>query len=204
MAKKKLKQRTPLQPVSLIGPGFRGLNTELGGTVGLIDPLWALVLENAVFDEKGRVALRKGYVDQTTTPMTATPNVFVLHEFVRDNGNVTLIALADDFKFWESTDDGATWADITGSITTTTVKWKFVNFNDRIYATAPGHKVIQYTGSGTFTEVTSSQATNGTLIATFGRLWAGRDASSIIDFSVLLDGNDWSGTGSVIQSTVNL
>ena len=191
----KLRQSSPTIVQPIIGPGFRGLNTEQATMVGNVDAMYALVLQNAVFDNKGRIALRKGYVDQTTTPITATPNVYVLHEYIRDNGNKTLIALADDFKVWESTDDGASWSEITGSISTTVVKWKFVNFNDKCYATAPGHKVWEYTGTGTFTQVSDSPVTNGTLLAAFGRLWAGQDGTTSIKYSTLLGGDDWTSTG---------
>lgn len=195
-AKKKFKAPTPLAPIPLIGPGFRGLNTAFATTVGAVDPLWALVLQNAVFDEVGRISLRKGWINQTTTAMTGGGLVHVVHEYARDDGTTTLIALKANFTFWESADDGATWSEITGAISTATVKWKFVNFTDKLYATGPGHKIWEYTGTGTFTQVASSSAGNGTLLAAFGRIWAGQDASSIINFSVLLGGGDFSGVGS--------
>jgi hypothetical protein len=176
------------------------LNTEVATTVGLVDPLWALVLQNAVFDSKGRIGMRKGYVDQTTTPMTNAGDVRVLHEYLRDNGTKTIIgfshAAAPTRLVYESTDDGATWSDITGAISTTSNSWIFVDFNDRVYATAPGHKVWEYTGTGTFTQISGSPVTNGTLLAAYGRLWAGEDASTSIKYSVLLGGDDWTGTGS--------
>ncbi len=196
MPRRKLKQRTPIQPMALIGPGFRGLNTELEAVAGTVDPQWALVLQNAIFDTNGRVGLRNGWVDQTSTPITGTPKVFISHEYPRDNGNVTDIVFTDGFEIHESADSGATWSDITGALSTTTVKGKFQVFNDRLYWTAPGHKVWEYSGTGTFTQVASSPVTNGTLLAAFGRLWAGQDASSSIKHSVLLDGGDWSGSGS--------
>lgn len=202
--RQKRKQRSTLQTSGLMGPGFRGLNTELPVQLGNQDPTWALVLENAIYDEKGRVSLRKGYSVLTTTPMTAAPTVRVLHEYIDLDGNTSLIALGTDFKIWESTDDGATWADISGALSTTTTDWKFVNFYGECYATAPGHKVWQYTGTGTFTQVAGSFVTNGTILAAFGRLWTGRDASTAIDYSVLLDGTDWASTGAGSIDTANV
>ncbi len=196
MAKAKFKKPTPLLPIPLIGPGFRGLNTTNATSVGSIDPLWALVLQDCVFDEVGRISLRKGWVNQTTTAMTGGGLVYVEHEYLRDDGTRSIVALKENHTFWISTDDGDTWTEITGSISTTTVKWKFVNFVDKLYATAPGHKIWVYTGTGNFTQVTNSDASNGTLLAAFGRLWSGKDASSTINYSVLLDGTDFAGTGS--------
>ncbi len=201
--KRKLKQRTPVNPFPLIAPGFRGLNTELATSFGTGDPFWAVVLQNAVFDDNGRIALRKGWRDQTTTAITGTPDMWVLHEFLRDDGTVTLITKTSGDEIHESTDDGATWSDISGAISTTSDDWVFVNLADKLYATAPGHKIWQYTGTGTFTQITSSNVSNGVLLAAFGRLWAGRDASSVVDFSGLLDGTDWTTTSHGQFDTAN-
>jgi len=97
---------------------------------------------------------------------------------------------------WESTDDGDTWTDVSGSISSTSAKWVFRNFNDDVYATAPGQRVWRYTGSGTFTEIADSPVTNGTLLAAFGRLWVGVDASTQVKYSGLLDGTDWTSASS--------
>lgn len=57
-----------LAPYPLIRPGFKGLNkskaadTTLGGA-------WALELQNAVFDDAGRVAARRGWMNQTPNGM---------------------------------------------------------------------------------------------------------------------------------------
>jgi hypothetical protein len=204
MPRKKRKNATPLLIQSLIGPGFSGLNTELQPYIGVTDPSWALALENAVWDSRGRVSMRKGYTVLTTTPITAAPTIKVLHEYLHNDGVTQLIAFTSTFGVWESSDDGATWSDITGAISSTTSDWIFVNFNGNCYATAGGHKVWEYTGSSTFTQVTDSNVTNGTLLAAFGRLWAGRDASTAIDYSALLGGTDWSGSGSGSIDTANV
>lgn len=189
----KFRQNVPLAPLPLIGPGFRGLNTELSSTIGLVDPSWALALQEAVFDDKGRVGLRKGYTVLTTTPMTGTPTVRNAHEFVREDGTSSLVAATDN-KLWNSTDGGLTWTDITGSIAFTAGRVKFVNLNDKCYATCPGSKVWVYTGAGNFTEIATSPVTRGVLIGAYGRLWAAQDASSSVYYSTLLDGTDWTGT----------
>ena len=316
----KYRQQTPLSPFSLIGAGFRGLNTELKTLAGLVDTTWALDLQNAVWGTSGLLETRKGYVNQTTRPMdggsttltaavvqvTADINgdnnvgdavfggtftvtdirynhstnswvleangvvaqsvfhtvvieyaaglfvtfasadatfeasgdsswtwssalgwedsqqgesraftfyataplsagdvVHVVHEYVRADETASLIAVTNpsvvpDIQFWHSTDDGDSWSDITGSVSTTTVRWKFVNFQDEVYAAAPGHKVHRYTGSGNLTEIAASPVTNGTIAACFGRIWIGVDASdsSRITYSGLLDGTDWVSTSS--------
>jgi hypothetical protein len=194
--RQKRRGKTPLDPQSLIGPGFRGLNTEETSVIGFSDPTWALVLQNAVFDDNGRIAGRKGWVDQTTTPVTGTPDMWVVEEYLREDGTRSLVAKASDHTFQASTDDGATFTDITGSVVTTSNAWKFVNATDEIYAVAPGHKVHRYTGTGNLTEIASSPVTNGTILSAFGRIWVGVDATGQIKYSGLLDGTDWTSSQS--------
>mgnify|MGYP005661929967 CR=1 len=57
-----------LQTLAILGPGIRGLNTELPPGMGFVMRDWALGLDNVVFDDLGRITLRKGYVDQTSNP----------------------------------------------------------------------------------------------------------------------------------------
>lgn len=190
----KYRQNAALNPLPLIGPGFRGLNTELADTIGQIDPTWALALQNTVFDSKGRVALRKGYTAVTTSAMTGTPTVRKVYEWVRDDGT-TQLAAATDSKLWISTDAGVSWSDITGSLSFSAGHVVFTALDDILYATTSGQKVWKYTGSGTFTEISTSPVTRGVLISAYGRLWAAQDGSSSIYYCALLDGSTWSGTG---------
>jgi hypothetical protein len=206
MPRPKVRQ-APFATFSLIGPGFRGLNTEAAAVVGNLDPGWALVLDNVVFDDNGRLASRKGWVNQTTTPATGTPDFKVMHEYLRNDTTVSLIGLAftgGAVSLWESTDDGATWADITGSLTSAVTNWQFVNFNDHTYACGPGSKVWQYTGTGTFTEVTGSPVTSGVILAAFGRIWVHTDATSDIQYSQLLDATEWVAIGAGTLSLDNV
>lgn len=191
----KFRQNVPLAPLPLIGPGFRGLNTELSSTIGITDPTWALALQNAVFDEKGRVGLRKGYTVLTGTAMSGTPTVRAVFEWLREDGTASLLA-ATDSKLWVSTNSGDTWSDITGSISFSAGRVKFASLNNKVYATTAGQKVWVYTGSGTFTEIATSPVTRGVLIAAYGRLWAAQDGTSSVYYTALLDGSDWTGTDS--------
>lgn len=202
--RQKRKNATPTQSVSMIGPGFSGLNTELSAMEGVQNGTWATVLQNAVYDDKSRISLRKGYTVETTTPITGAATVKVLHEYLNASGVVTLIAMTAGYEIWESTDDGATWADITGSLVTAHSDWQFVNYFGDVFATGTGHKVWKYDGTGTFTEVATSPVTRGVLLAAFGRLWAAVDADSTIFYSALLDGSDWTGTASGSIDTANV
>ncbi len=204
MPRRKLRNKTPLLTQALLGPGFRGLNTELAAAAGENEPTWALTLNNAVWDDRGLVSLRKGYVVLTTVPIAGAPSAKVVHEYLRADGTTEIIVMGSDFAIYSSTDDGSTFSAITGALVTTTTDWKFVNFNGNVYATASGNKVWEYTGTGTFTEIADSPVTRGVILAAFGRLWAARDGSSAIDYSALLGGATWTGSGTGAIDTANV
>lgn len=57
-----------LQPLDLVSPGFRGINTVQSGA--LLDPSYCIAATNAIIDTSGRLAARNGVATQTTTPVT--------------------------------------------------------------------------------------------------------------------------------------
>lgn len=188
-----------LLTLPIIGPGLRGLNTELAESAGFADQTWAALLQNVVFDDLSRIHLRKGYVDQTTTPITGTPAVERIFEWQRLDETTSLIAVADDFTVQVSADNGQTWSDISGDMTTngvSTSKIQFATLNDVLYAAVPGHKVYRYDVDtyATFTEITTAPISRGIILSAFGRLWLPQDGTDVIKYSALLDGGDWTGT----------
>ncbi len=204
---RKLKQQTPLISLPLLGPGFSGLNTELSIAAGFKNSSWASQLENVVFDDLGRITLRRGYADVTTTAIAGTPEIVRLFEYIKADETVSILAVTDAFEIQESTDDGDTWSDISGGFTTdllATTEVRFANLNDKVYAVAPGFKVYEYNGTGTFTQITSSFVSRGIILSAFGRLWVPEDATDVIRYSGLLDGTDWTTTsaGSIDASNV--
>ena len=60
----------PLQPVSIVSPGFFGLNTQEAG-VGM-NPAFALLTTNSIVDKSGRIAARKGWSYRTSSGGTST------------------------------------------------------------------------------------------------------------------------------------
>jgi hypothetical protein len=195
--RQKLKQQTPLITIPLVGPGFRGLNTELANAEGFNQTDWAAVLDNAVWDDLGRVTMRKGYLDQTTTGPGVTDKLYHVHEYLRQDGSVSLVCVSDAFKIWLSNDDGVTWTDITGDLDGlfTNLDLQFANFNDDLYIGIRGHRVHRYNDVLTqFTDIPTAPVSSGSLIGTYGRLWAGTDSNSQVGYCGLLDGTDWSGT----------
>ena len=202
------RQNAQVAPISLVGPGFRGLNTELTSVAADVDGQFALDLREVVFDNVGTISTRKGWTTVAGTPMSGAPSVSRVFEYLRNDGTTSLVA-ATSGKFWASTDDGATWTDVTGSTAPTGTSWMFVNFDDKIIAAAPGFRPVVYTGSGNFTAITAGSGTvpisNGVILAAYGRLWVAEDSTGAIVFSALLDHTLWAtadGAGSIDTSNV--
>lgn len=173
--------------IPLVTPGFRGLNTQQSS--GTLGPEWATTLSNAVVDDNGRLAARKGWLSVTQTPV-AGAFVHVI-EYVRSNGTTSLVGVTAT-KFYESVNDGDTWTDITGSLSFTDGEWQMVNFNNYIFAAQAGRPPVYYTGLGTFVEVEDDNApTGGIIMSAFGRLWITSSDGHTLKYSALLDGTNW-------------
>lgn len=55
----------PIIPITFQNPGSRGLNSQ--DSTNYLDVTWATELKNAVFDDAGRIANRKGWTKLTTS-----------------------------------------------------------------------------------------------------------------------------------------
>ena len=179
-----------LQHVPLATPGFKGLNTEQAA--GLLGPEWATVLTNAVIDGAGRLAARQGWSDQTTTP---NGEAFVSgFEYEDHAGNVELL-LTSATTVERSTDDGATFSDVTGTAAFTSGDWFFINFADKAIGVQDGEAPMVYSGS-TASQISDggSEPTGGVGCAFGGRLWIADTDGHTLKYCALLDETDWSGT----------
>ena len=81
-----------LQPISLLSPGFLGLNTQ-DAKVGL-DSGYAIKANNCIIDQYGRLGSRQGYSLLTSSPgdLTSTKNLESLFEFNTTEGNVVFFS----------------------------------------------------------------------------------------------------------------
>lgn len=186
-----------LAPIPLVAPGSLGLNKEQENTI--LDPRWATVATNCVLDRNGRLAARKGWTDQSSAgPIAGADTIDVLHEFITQAGVRTVITAAG-LKIYKDIDD---YTDAANDITSTTAPsaddWQFVNFNNKVIGIQAGEILIEWAGSGNFTDIV---AANGTLpsgscgTAAFGRLWIADSDKQTIKYCALLDETEWdSGT----------
>ena len=202
----------PLQSVNLVAPGFKGINTEDSPLAQ--DPSFAEVADNAVIDQRGRIAARRGLTVITTdkTELGADQPIAGIKEFKDSAGNAKLFSVGNNKILSGDT----TLVDETPvAYTITTDDWKMVNFNDSIYFFQRGYEPLVYSNAGgsvvTLSSVAGAAGVTSAMygnevLAAWGRLWTADFASdkSTIYWSDLLIGHDWSGgtSGSIDISKV--
>lgn len=181
-----------VQAVDIIAPGAAGLNTEKALT--LLPPQWCTAANNAVVARSGRLAARKGWIDQTTTPIAATPLIKVLYEYVSIDGTTTILSTANNLIFKNVTDFTDVANDITSSTAPTADDWQFVTFNNKVLGFQKDHTPIEWAGSGDFTDAsyTGTGPDGNCAHSAFGRVWAADADLQTIRVSVLLDDTDYS------------
>ncbi len=177
-----------LVPINLTAPGFAGLRTEQEGSVQGQE--WATTLNNAIFDEAGRCAIRKGWLSQTTTPVTGV--VMRVHEFLKADKTSEMIFSTDADIFAGITAP----ASVEGTLAIAEGNIKFVNFANECIALGTGtsSNPSAYTGSGNFTTITVASGTaptSGIGTAAFGRLWVVDSDGNTIRYSAIIDKTKW-------------
>ena len=200
-----------LSSINLVAPAFKGINTEDSPLAQ--DPSFAEVADNAVIDQRGRIAARKGLsVITTNKTQLSTNSIRAIKEF-RDSGGNTKIFSVGNNKILSGT---TTLADETpGSYTITADNWKMVNFNDNIYFFQRGYEPLVYNNAGgsvvKLSTVSGAAGVSSTMygnevLAAYGRLWTADFSAdkSTVYWSDLLIGHDWSGgtSGSIDISKV--
>ena len=183
-----------LIPIPLIGPGFLGLNKQLASSTNL-GPEWALEAQNCVFDDTNRLAARKGWTNQSSTPIAGSPNISQIFEHIKADGTTNVISAANNDLFLGIVAPTT----IKGAVAITANNWQFVNFIDNAYGLQSAHALIQYTGAGNAAAVVAVSGTVPTgncLLAAFGRLWATQADGFTIKYCGLVDPTNWGAAGS--------
>ena len=189
-----------LTPARFPVPGTWGLNSQRKADI--LQPQWATVAKNCVFDDSNRLASRQGYQYINQTPVTGNAEPRVIFEY-NDGVSGRIVITAVDNKIYRI--DGNSLTDISGTITTPTGdNWKFQNFNGKCVGFQEGHPpIVIDTVAGAFYDIlltgveTPTQAAN-TCLAAFGRVWA-IDGTQL-RYTNSLDETTW--TGALDLSTV--
>lgn len=176
-----------LQTVSVVSPGFFGLNTQ-DSSVTLSDN-FATTADNCIIDKYGRLGARKGWTMLTTSGSSelngASPS-FMLEHINADDSEVVLSG--GNAKLFSGGDAGAL-TDITpASYTITADNWKGATIYDHALICQEGHEPVVYTESASpvaqkLSTYTGGAASFGTsyprdVIAAYGRFWV-HDGSTI-------------------------
>ena len=84
---------TKLIPLSVNAPGFFGLNKQQ--SAASLPPGWATTANNCIIDDDGRIAARQGWSQVTSSPISGTPDVEMLHEYLDDSGTSIIVSAAN-------------------------------------------------------------------------------------------------------------
>ena len=208
-----------LNSINLVAPAFKGINTEDSPLAQ--DPSFAEVADNAVIDQRGRIAARKGLsVITTNKTELGSAKIRAIKEFKNDAGTTKVFSVGNN-KILSGT---TTLADATpGGYSISADNWKMVNFNDSIYFYQRGYQPLIYntvasgTSGGANSDVVTLSSVNSAagltssmygneVLAAYGRLWTADFSAdkSTVYWSDLLAGHIWSGgsSGSIDISKV--
>lgn len=206
-----------LQSYSLSAPGFSGLNTEnspLDLGVG-----FALIANNCILDQYGRIGARKGYTRvNTSSGNLGANNVGVIHEHIQTDGTLTVLFAGNNKIFKLGTANAVTELTYGGggsAPTITASNWQCATLNGIAYFFQTGHDPLIYdpaVSTTTYRRVSEKSGYVGTVpqaniaISAFGRLWVANTTSDkvTVTFSDLIAGHVWGGgtSGSLDVSRV--
>ena len=177
-----------LQSLSVVAPGFFGVNTQDSGIT--LSSNYALVADNCIIDKFGRIGARKGWTTQTVDGATtlAGSSVKFMMEHVNADNTVVTISGGNN-KLLKDGDAGNTFTDITPALyTITNDYWKGATLYDHAIIVQEGHEPVIYTESATpatqtitdYTGVTQNYGTNfpRDVVAAYGRFWV-HDGSTV-------------------------
>ena len=184
----------PLQSIAIQAPGFFGLNSEDSPTS--LTEQFALVAENCVIDQFGRIGARKGwsYLNQD-----ATDSIVSLGEFIDNSGASNIISTTGASIYVGKN----SLTDITPPSHSIGVgNYAHASFNNEHYMFEKGEAPLYYDGT-TCDLIENHPDYSGTVpkgnvvVAAFGRLWvANTDTNNhTVYWSDLLIGVSWD-TGS--------
>jgi len=170
-----------IQAFSITAPGFFGLNTQDSSLD--LDKGWALVANNCVIDQYGRIGARKGYTKQhSTLAALGTADVKVITELIDAAGNSYTLCAGNNkiFKLVGTTLSEVTFNGAGTTPTITDSNWSTAYLNGRLYFYQRGFPPIGFdpsVSSTTYYRVDQESGYDGTVqlanvvISAYGRIW---------------------------------
>lgn len=194
-----------MQPIDLVSPGTAGLNLQQKGSI--LPPIWCTEAKNCVIDDAGRVAARLGYSVTTTSPITNTPAVEEIWDYIQGDGTVEPIVTWDGGIGNSLSDPEGN--DISGAVNDGSGDWWFQNYNEKVIGFQDAQKPIVRSTGGNFATIVESSGTAPTIhnnvgLCAYGRVWGLDSDAQTIKYSGLIDETDWgtASSGSIDMSNV--
>lgn len=206
----------PIQTFSITAPGFMGLNTQ-DSSLDLSSG-FALVANNCVIDQYGRVGARKGWTPQhTTLAALGIADVEAIGQVVTDAGLEFVVAAGNNklFKLASGTLTELTYGGGGTAPTITDSNWQIAVLNECLYLFQAGHDPLVFdpnTSTTTYRRVSEKTGYTGTVpsgnivLSAYGRLWVAdmTTEKAVVYWSDILSGHKWTAgsTGSIDVSSV--
>jgi hypothetical protein len=205
-----------IQTYSISAPGFFGLNTQ-DSSLDLAQG-YALVANNAVIDQFGRIGARKGWSPQNTASVAlGSAAVEAIKELVVDDGSEYVVCAGNNKLFLLNA--GAlvelSYGGGGAAPTITANNWQIVALNQALYLFQEGHNPLVFepaVSTTTYRRITEKAGYSGSVpsaniaLSAFGRLWVAATTTNktVVSFSDLLSGQKWTaGTAGTLDiSTV--
>lgn len=170
-----------LQAFSVSAPGFYGLNTQ-DSSLDLAAG-YALVANNCIIDQYGRIGSRKGYTKQhSTLAALGTADVKTIAELVDKDGTSYTLCAGNNklFKLVGTTLSEVTFNGVGAAPTITDSNWSTASLDGDLYFYQRGHNPLGFdpaSSTTTYYRVDQETGYNGTVqlanivISAYGRLW---------------------------------
>lgn len=206
----------PIQTFSITAPGFYGLNSQ-DSSLDLASG-FALVANNCVIDQYGRIGARKGWTPQhSTLEALGSADIEAIGQLVTDAGVEYTIAAGNNklFKLAGGVLSELTYGGGGSAPTITDSNWQMATLNECIYLFQAGHNPLVFdptVSTTTYRRVSEKSGYAGTVpqgnivLSAYGRLWVAdlSTEKAVVYWSDILSGHIWTGgsTGSIDVSSV--
>ena len=193
---------------SLTNLGVNGLNTQFNPSS--LDASFLTDADNVMLRESGRISFRKGFKQKVVPTGTAIGSMIEHNDagtnkiFASHGTSIYTIDFTSPNAAFPSSG-----ADVKRTVANSTGDWQFINFNERLHcfhkaivpqrydgALSAGSRWAAFNNSTKPSGVTTFDPSCG--MGFYGRMFVGgvTEDKAVMFYSVLLDGDDYTGTGS--------
>ena len=163
-----------IRQAAIRSPGFFGLNTE--HSAANTKQRWATILENAIFDEAGKISARKGCQTLADSGPTTVDRVYWWR---KDKDTEYLLAAGNDSgtrRLYNMTTVSTEYDTFTQLGTTTTTDVLFINVNGQVVVLEQDEAPLVWDSTGSFASIavatgTTANPSGGIGMSAFGRLF---------------------------------